>query len=103
VLFASQLALDLGLGKVADRAVVHGGTRREFVVGHGRQLLNEPNLLYRLASRRATFQTSPHVTHRQYAFSVTALLVVVISDDRHEGHVVGAATGSVGKFWADLK
>jgi hypothetical protein len=56
-----------------------------------------------LASRRATFQTSPHETHRQYASVVAALLVVMISDERHEGHVVGAATGSVGKFWADLK
>jgi hypothetical protein len=56
-----------------------------------------------LASRRATFQTSPHVTHRQYASGVAALLVVVISDDRHEGHVVGAATGSLGEFWADLE
>jgi hypothetical protein len=55
-----------------------------------------------LASRRATFQTSPHATHRQYASVVAALLVVVMSDDRHEGHAVGAAIVSLGEFRSGL-
>ena len=50
----------------------------------------------RFRSCRATFQTSPQRTQRQYEASVTVLLVVMMSLERHSGQLVGggAACGS---------
>lgn len=41
------------------------------------------------AARRAAFQTSPHVSQRQYAFSSGLRAVVLIDRDWHAGHTVG--------------
>jgi hypothetical protein len=42
--------------------------------------------------RRATFQTSPQLSHRQYEFSSGLRAVVDILRDWHAGHWVGTAT-----------
>jgi hypothetical protein len=47
---------------------------------------------YRPALSRSSFQTSPHVRHRQYEAVLTLLLVVVRSFDRHAGHTLGGWT-----------
>ncbi len=49
---------------------------------------------YRPALSLSSFQTSPHVRHRQYEVGVTVLLVVVRSFDRHAGHSLGGRTTS---------
>jgi hypothetical protein len=48
----------------------------------------------RFRSWRATFHTSPHRTQRQYDESVTVLLVVTISLERHSGQFVGDGADS---------
>jgi hypothetical protein len=47
----------------------------------------KPNV--ELDSRLATFQTSPHGTHRQYVSDVTVLLVVVRSEAPQTGQAAG--------------
>jgi hypothetical protein len=37
-----------------------------------------------------SFQTSPHVSHRQYAWLVGTFSAVTIDSPPHEGHLVGA-------------
>jgi hypothetical protein len=96
VAFAIQNALDLRLGKMTDRALVGDGPRGWLVVSHDGYLLNDRNDVLRLASRRPTFQISPHVKQRQYDATVTDLLVVLMSLERQAGQAVGAATDPSG-------
>jgi hypothetical protein len=74
--------------------VHHDRMARGLLVAHGRRLLNESKVGYRFVSRRLTFHTSPHVTHRQYVSAVTTVLVVVNSVERQTGHADGVVAGS---------
>jgi hypothetical protein len=95
VSFAIQLALDLRLREMTDRALMGDRTRGELVVSHKGYLLNDPKDVLRLASRRPTFQISPHMTQRQYDATVTTLLVVLMSSERQAGQAVGGAVMDV--------
>jgi hypothetical protein len=62
----------------------------------------EPNRIsspYRFnALKRPAFQTSPHVSHRQYVSASAAWLVVLILDDPQKGQTTGtgnAVSGAV--------
>ena len=46
-------------------------------------------------ARRPTFHTSPHGSQRQYAFSSGLRDVVLISVERHDGHMTGTFTSAV--------
>ena len=45
----------------------------------------------RVASRRASFHTSPQLSQRQYVLASGFFSVVTIAEDWHAGHVVGLA------------
>ena len=90
---AVQLALNLRLRKLTDRAPMDNLLRGTLLISHVDYLLNRLKDELGLASRRPTFQISPHVTQRQYDSSLTDLLAVLISTERQVGHLAGAATG----------